>query len=403
MRLFIIVLDIICIVPSLSFSLYLALLTFLAMFRRLREFDDQTEAHRRFAVLVPAHNEETVITRTINSLNGMHYPKDLYDVIVIADNCTDETAHISRSLGATVFERSDDLRKGKGYALRWCIDQIIDSDRYYDAFTVIDADTTVSTNFLSVMDAYLEEGAECIQSSDMIVPEPGVWTPEMTRVAFILHNYVRPLGRAVIGCSSGLNGNGMCFSRGLMKALPWNTYSRVEDLERYIDLTLRDIRIHFAPEAEVRALIPSDPKNAESQRRRWEIGRLPLILKYAGPMITAAVRDKSLMILDALVDLVTPAFMNLFEITCIVLVVHLAAFLLGVSWLKFMLVLWAGILTLEGFHVLGGLKAARADRGAYLALLNTPKYALWKLRLYLKTLVKGDDKHWVRTARENNK
>lgn len=403
MKFLIIAIDIICLAPLLFFSVYLAFLTLLAMVRRLRQFDQRKGIVRRFALLVPAHNEETVIERTIESLNGIDYPKDLYDVIVIADNCTDKTASLSRSLGAVVLERSDDEHKGKGYALRWCLDRIIGSDKSYEAFGVIDADTVVSSNFLTVMNAYLEEGAECIQCSDMIVPQPGVWTPEMTRVAFILHNYVRPMGRAVLGWSAGLNGNGMCFSRKLIETMPWDTYSRVEDLERYLRLAIRNIRVHFAPEAVVRAIIPSDPKNAESQRRRWEIGRLPLILKYARPMVIGAARNRSFMILDSFIDLITPAFMNLFELTLFFFVVHLAAFLLGASWLLTMLALWTFILALEGFHVLAGLKIAHADRGAYIALLNTPRYALWKLALYVKTLLKGDDKHWVRTAREDSK
>lgn len=403
MKALISIVDWILLAPVLFFSLYLSALSLLALFIKMRTFDNVAGKKRRFAILVPAHDEEPVIADTLDSLNKIAYPRDLFDIIVIADNCSDETAAISRGAGAVVFERFDATRLGKGYALRWCLDQIVDAPKRYDAFTVIDADTVVSSNLLTVMNAYLEDGSECIQCSDMVAPQPGTWSPEMTRVAFILHNHARPLGKLAIGCSSGLNGNGMCFSRKLVKTMPWNTYSRVEDLERYLGLAIDGIRVQFAPEAVVRAIMPSTPANAESQRRRWEMGRFPIIAKYAGPMLAAAFRKRSIMILDALIDLVTPAFMNLFEISALFLLLNLVAVFLGASWLTGLTVIWGLTIALEFFHVFAGLKAAHADRDAYKALLNTPRYAFWKLKLYIKTLLRGDDKEWVRTAREDGK
>ena len=391
--------DIVLLIPLLFFSFYLALLTLLAIFRKLRSFYDNP-ARRRFAVLVPAHDEELVIQPTLHSLVEMNYPPDRFDVIVIADNCTDRTAEISRATAVKVFERFDDSRKGKGFALRWCLDQILTYTPRYDAFVVVDADSLVSKNFLAVMDAYLEEGAECIQSSDMVIPQPGAWSPEMTRVAFILHNFVRPFGRLSLRCSSGLNGNGMCFSKKLIETMPWNAYSRVEDLEHSLQLALDNIRVQFAPEAEVRAMMPTDAKNAETQRRRWEMGRFPLFMKYTLPLFREALRKRSFMILDMFIELITPAFVNMFAFTSVMLVLNLAAVALGASWLTPFAVLWGIAFLLDIFHVIGGLKAANADKGTYLVLLKFPKYAVWKMGVYLKTWLKGDEKQWVRTARE---
>ncbi len=385
------------------FSLYLSILTLLALSRKLRRFDNQPHIQKRFAILVPAHDEELVIEHTLQSLNEIDYPREMFDVIVIADNCSDQTATLSKGLSATVFERFDTVHLGKGYALRWCLDRINGSGNRYDAFAIIDADTIASSNFLTVMNAYLEEGAECIQCSDMVVPQPGTWSPEMTRVSFILHNYVRPLGKLAVGCSSGLNGNGMCFSRKIVETMPWNTYSRVEDLERYLRLALDDVKVQFAPEAVVQAIMPSNPENAESQRRRWEIGRFPIIKKYAGPLILASIRRRSVMILEALIDLITPAFLNLFELTWVLFSFNCIAVAFGASWLSGFAAAWGTVIALEIFHVFGGLKAAHADAGAYKALFNTPKYALWKMRLYVKTLLRGDDSRWIRTARESGK
>ncbi len=189
-----IIIDAVLLIPSIFFALYLSFLTLLAMLRRQRSLP-VPKILRRFAIMVPAHNEEGVIENTLHSLKQIYYPSDKFDIIVIADNCVDRTAAIAREMNVTVLERFDTVNVGKGYALKWCMDRLIDSENSYDAFVVIDADTVASANLLSVMNRHIESGAVCVQCSDMVVAQPGSWSPEMTRVAFILHNYVRPLGK----------------------------------------------------------------------------------------------------------------------------------------------------------------------------------------------------------------
>ena len=126
-------LDIVFLIPFSFFSLYLAILSLLAMFRKEKPLDATTGKRRKFAILVPAHNEEEVIERTLSSLVRIEYPRELFDVIVIADNCTDRTAAISRSMGANkVFERFDRVLIGKGHALKWCLDRIITEEPSYE-------------------------------------------------------------------------------------------------------------------------------------------------------------------------------------------------------------------------------------------------------------------------------
>ena len=140
------------------FIVYLTALSILALFARERRTISGPR-QRRFAVVVPAHNEELSIARTLESLLSIDYPQDSYDVIVVADNCTDATAAIARAAGAKVYERSDITLRGKGYALRWCFDAILNQQPSYDGIVVIDADSVASVNFLSVMNFYLDRGA----------------------------------------------------------------------------------------------------------------------------------------------------------------------------------------------------------------------------------------------------
>ncbi len=400
MKTIILLLDIICALPFLFFSAYLAFLTLLAMFQKMKPAGRYQGEARRFAVLVPAHNEEAGIERTLHSLMNVEYSPGKFDVIVIADNCTDRTAEISRASGATVFERTDTSLRGKGYALKWCLEKLGEAEEPYDAFVIVDADTVVTKNFLRVMSSYLEDGADCIQCSDMVVPQPGAWSPEMTRVAFILHNYVRPLGRKAIGCGPGLNGNGMCFSRKLIEEKSWNSFSRAEDLEHYLQLSLDNVRVAFAPEAVVYATMPADSGSAKSQRKRWEMGRLPLLKKYSKALMLKALRKRSFVTLDVLIELITPAFVNMFAVTILALFINAVLVVLGARWITGPALLWGLAVLMELFHVLAGLAAARADRNAYLALASLPRYAIWKVGLYIKTGLKGDDKSWVRTARQ---
>ena len=212
------------------FTLYLTALSILALGGRKR--GSLVASHqRKFAVVIPAHNEELAIAKTIRSLLAIDYPHSLFDLIVVADNCNDKTADIARSLGVIVYEREDHIHGGKGYALRWCFERLLTRQPGYDAMAVIDADSAASGNFLVVMNSYLERGAPVIQCSDVVEPSPGAWSAEMTRIGFLLYNYVRPMGRRVIGCSAGLRGNGMCFRTEALRTVPWEAYSLAEDLE----------------------------------------------------------------------------------------------------------------------------------------------------------------------------
>ncbi len=388
-------------VPVFLFAAYLALLTLLALTGARRRHAPGARSTRRFAVLVPAHDEQAVIERTLESLGNIRYPRSAFEIIVIADNCRDETARLARATGATVMERNDDARKGKGHALRWCLDRLMQDDRRFDAFVVIDADTVVEQDLLTVLNGCLDEGASWIQCSDLVARQSGSWSSEVTRIAFLLHNFVRPLGKMSLGLSAGLNGNGMCLAREAVFRIPWTSFSRVEDLEQTIRIVLKGERVHFAPGAVVYASMPSDAKNAETQRRRWEVARLAIVRQYAGGLLHAALHGPSLVALDMLAELVTPSFVSLVVFTAAFLLLHLAALAAGVRCPAGGLLSLA--LLLEIFHVFGGLAAARAPGADYLVLARAPTFIVWKLRLYVKTLLKGDDTQWIRTERSNRR
>ncbi|MEX2573336.1 MAG: glycosyltransferase family 2 protein [Balneolaceae bacterium] len=369
-------------------------------FKAVKTNNFDTRDSRRFAIIVPAHNEEKIIAKTIYSLFSLVYSKKLYDLFIIADNCTDNTAKVARNLGATVLERSNEQEKGKGYALRWAFDQIIDSPRNYDAVVVFDSDSLVSGNYLDVMNYYIEQGSEVIQSNDLVLPQPGAWSIEATRIGFLLYNYVKPMGRKVLGFNMGLRGNGMCFSTELLRKIPWQAWSLTEDVEYGLILMLKGIRIDFAPEANVWAQMPVNSENAESQRTRWEMGRYEVMRKYAPKFFTAAIREKSLKYLDVLIDLVTPPYVNIMLMVSLLCLINLALWLLGVLSLHYFLI-WAGLALLGVIHLFSALFAAGADKDLYKSLFYIPVYVLWKIKVYVKVLISGREVDWVRTTRDS--
>lgn len=381
------------------FISYLAALSVLALFAR-KNRPMKTLTERRFALVVPAHNEEPVIEKTLRSLKAIGYPKDKFDVVVIADNCTDRTAEISRLQNVIVLERTNMTLRGKGYALRWCFDQLLTRRPSYDAIVVIDADTIAAINFLSVMNYYLEQGSRAIQCSDMVEPQPGAWSSEITRFGFTLYNHARPLGRRVLNCSAGVRGNGMCFSADTLRAIPWNTYSLNEDLEYGLILLLNGINVDFAPEAKVFATMPTNARNAESQRSRWEKGRFPVIKQYGLKLLMNAVRKFSFRPFDAFVELVTPPFVNLFGAVLFMLCLNLLLWQLGVATAAAFSLLWFVVVMLGFVHVFVGLYASDADALLYKAFFYIPRYAVWKFYLSIKTKGSSSTKEWVRTTRD---
>lgn len=378
---------------------YLALLSVLALLAR-RPVPAGTGKPRMFAVVVPAHNEEGALGKTLASLKDLDYPAGLFDVVVIADNCADGTAAVARTAGVVALERTDPVDRGKGHALRWAFDTLSTDPRGYHAFVVIDADSVATVNFLRVMNDELDAGAEAIQAGDVVIRNEASWSTEITRLGFTLYNHVRPLGRGVIGGSAGLRGNGMCFSAGLMKRIPWDAFGVTEDLQYGLTLLLNGVRVRYAPAATVYATMPAYSANAVSQRARWEMGRAPVKKKFSRRLLAMAVRNRSFPALDAWIDLVTPPVVHLMAVSAALAGAHwiLGAELSG-AFVPYA-VAWTLATALVIVHVMAGLVAARADAGQYKALLYVPLYAAWKFWLYVRRPDAKPPTEWVRTTRE---
>ena len=135
----------------------------LCSFVKVKDKPLLVDKQHKFMAIIPAHNEESVVGNLIESLKKLDYPDELYDIYVIADNCTDNTAKVAKEAGAIVYERFDDKKKTKGFALQWFFNKKIEEDAPYDAFCIFDADNIVDKNFLNVMNKKLCQGEDVVQ------------------------------------------------------------------------------------------------------------------------------------------------------------------------------------------------------------------------------------------------
>lgn len=228
--------------------------------------------HLELVVLVPAHNEEKVIDGTLAAVEGLDYPPDRFEVVVIADNCDDRTAQVAREAGATVLVRFDAERRGKGWALAWALERLREG-RQGDAVVFLDADCQPSPNLLRILDARLRAGYEAVQASYVVSNPHESWSSALRYAAFSLMNWVRPLGKDALGLSCGILGTGFALTWDLLERHPWDTFSLSEDHDYHLGLVAAGVRVGFAPEALVSSAMPTTLRDSREQNLRWEGGR----------------------------------------------------------------------------------------------------------------------------------
>lgn len=379
-------------VPVAGASLYLTSLVALSGKPRPPAASQQ----HRFRIIVPSHNEELGIAETVRNLLAIDYPRDRFSVLVVADNCVDGTAAQARAAGAEVLERQDKERRGKGYALLYAFERLPPD---VDAVVVVDADTLVSPNLLSAFSARLARGAHAIQADYAVRNPHQSWRTRLMAVAFGSFHIVRSRGRERLSLSAGLRGNGMCFSSEVLRRVPHDAFSIVEDVEYGIRLGEAGERVHYADEAHVYGEMVSSSDAAKSQRKRWEGGRRALTKAHAMRLLKKGLAQRDKVLLDLGLDLLVPPLSRLAvgAVGGTAISAVAAVVVGGATWLP--LAVWSASAGGVVLYVMRGWSVSGTGLRGLLDLGLAPAYVIWKATLGGQREARADAP-WVRTKRQ---
>jgi cellulose synthase/poly-beta-1,6-N-acetylglucosamine synthase-like glycosyltransferase len=362
----------------------------------VRMHDDEAEdVPVPLLFLVPAHNEAKVIERCVRSLMDQDYPRAMLSIVVIADNCDDETEHIVRGLGAECLVRVDPGHPGKPRAIAWALGELGDLSRW-EACVIIDADSEVAPDFAKALASSAPLSNRVLQAYYGISNSGDSW---LTRLARLLgrarYEVEYPLkSRAKLNCP--LTGNGMCIGSEILGRHGWTAFSLTENWELYAEYTARGIRIDLADGARLYALESESLSSSRTRRSRWLRGRLHVLRAYWDPIC----RSRQIgwhQKLDAVA-----------ELAAMPPTVHAGVALAGAAvWFSVgstSISNWLGaglLLTLLPLASSSIIALARDPEPgkAIAALLRLPFYAIWRAALLIETLIFHRDSVWKKTER----
>lgn len=261
----------------------------------------KVDMDNRYAVLISARNEESVVGNLIHSIRGQTYPCELIDIWLVADNCTDATADLARSLGCHVVERFDQEQIGKGYALTYLLDHMISSgvSDDYDAYFVFDADNLLDKHYIEEMNKAFKSGFKILTSYRNSVNLADNWVSSGSALWFIRESRFLNNSRMVFGSSCHVGGTGFMFSKEIMQRNKgWKFHLLTEDLEFTMDSLLHGDRVGYCGTAILYDEQPVAFAQSWRQRLRWSKGFLQVFRYYGPALIRRAVRERDFSAID---------------------------------------------------------------------------------------------------------
>ena len=304
------------------FTIYFFIIGFCGMWRKKE--DKILTPTKNFAVIVAAHNEEAVIGQLVDNLTKLDYPNDLYDIYVIADNCSDNTARIAADTGAIVCERTHPTKKSKGFALEWMFEKLFAMDKKYDAVAIFDADNLVHPAFLKEMNNRLLKGDKIIQGYLDAKNPYDTWVSGTFAIAFWVIDHISHLAKTNIGLSAVLGGTGMCITTDVLQKYGWRATCLTEDMEFTMKSLAEGIKTTWAHDAIVYDEKPLTFKQSWNQRKRWAQGQFDVAHRFIPKMFKEGIRRHDIRILDGCIYLLQPHFLMISTFFIVISYVQLA-------------------------------------------------------------------------------
>ncbi|MGL4851027.1 MAG: glycosyltransferase family 2 protein [Clostridium sp.] len=301
-------------------TMYYLILGILGLARK-KDVKDYTP-RKKFAMIVAAHNEDVVISGIVDSMKKLNYPKDMYEVFVIADNCTDKTAEIARKHGANVYERFNKDKRGKGYALEWMFEKLFDMEKKFDAICIFDADNLVHEDFLKEMNSKMSEGYKVVQGYIDSKNPNDSWISAAYSIAFWSQNRMFQLARRNVGFSNQLGGTGFAIDMSILKELGWGATCLTEDLEFTCKLVSNGEKVGWAHDAKIFDEKPLTLKQSWSQRKRWMQGFADVASRYFFKLTKKAIKERKWYIFDCALYVMQPFVTLLLGISAVLTIVQ---------------------------------------------------------------------------------
>jgi cellulose synthase/poly-beta-1,6-N-acetylglucosamine synthase-like glycosyltransferase len=356
---------------------------------------DENHLHQlKTAVLVPAHNEAMGIRPVLEALSAQL--KETDQLVVIADNCTDETATVARSVGATVIERHDENHRGKGYALDYGVQFLAPNPP--DIVVIVDADCLVQPGAVQQIAQQAAATHRPVQAL-YLMEQPSQPKPKdaVSALAFLVKNLVRPMGLAQLNFPCLLTGTGMAFPWRVIQQASLASGNIVEDMQLGVDLAIDGYAPQFCATARVTGLLPQQQHAAKSQRTRWEHGHLQTIATQVPKLVRAAIAQKRGDLLALALELSVPPLSLLVMAWLTLTAVATVTSLMGSSWQPTIFLAIQGVMMTAA--ILAGWARFGRDELPAQTLFAIPLYLLWKIPLYFAFLFKPQTE-WVRTDRD---
>ena len=358
------------------------------------DFNFENVERPKTTILIPAHNEAEQIKEVLEVLQKQITPQDR--IIVIADNCHDNTAELARSTGVTVLERENKVDRGKGYALDYAMQQI--KDEPPEVLVILDGDCIIEPNTIRNITCKAIATGRPVQSTYLMEqPEETSVKDMVSMFSLKVKNLVRLLGLNRLGWHSLLTGSGMAFPWTLIEQISLAGSKTTDDMQLTVDLALAGSTPVFCEDALVMGRLMKD-KAATSQRSRWEHGHMEMILVEVPRLLKAFLATGNFAALGLALDIfIPPLSLLVMGWVAVAISIWTTVLLTSISFAPAILISIAG-----GFLLMGVLMAwvrfGRSDLPLK-NLLAIPFYMLSKIPIYLKFLVKPQSR-WLKTERD---
>ena len=347
------------------------------------------------AVLIPAHNEEAGLLATLSSLRPQLSANDR--ILVVADNCSDQTAEVARQAGVGVIERSHAQLRGKGYALDFGVQALATAPP--DVVVIVDADCIVGEGAIARVAALAAHHQRPVQALYLMhTPAGSGPLKKIAEFAWLVKNKVRPLGWFRMGWPCQLMGTGMAFPWQTIRSAHLATGHIVEDMKLGLDLALAGSAPMFCPSALVYSHFPSSAEGVQSQRTRWEHGHLSVIASAAPAALGGAIRQRSASLFAFGLDLCVPPLALLVLLVCALTGLALVLTLAGGPVATLILGVLAGLALVTAILLSWWRFGRTVLSGKELALAIV--YVLAKIPLYFRFLFRRQVS-WVRSKRDS--